>query len=67
LARGQAKNQLVPVIGRGGKPQMQQTSRRSWTQETEANNGGVMVENMPTAARTVLSETRSGVPRVRRL
>ena len=29
------KNGLVPVAGRGGKPQMQRTSGRSWTKEKE--------------------------------
>ena len=35
LARRQTKNQLVPVVGRARKPQMQQTSGRSWTREKE--------------------------------
>ena len=35
LARRQTKKQLVPVVGRAGKPQMQPTSGRSWTREKE--------------------------------
>jgi len=35
VAGKRAKTELVPVVGVGGKPQMQPTSARSWTKEKE--------------------------------
>jgi hypothetical protein len=65
MSGANSKKEIVPVVGRGGRPQMQPTSRRSWTQEKEQEFLSVLGEtcNVTRACASVGMSSRGAYKR----